>query len=207
MGSVGMAGHPSAGADPNAYGLVNEIGTLPAASMVQEAPSWFYAHGKTHQGPVRLLELQQMAANGQVGPNTMVWTNGMPAWIPAHQAPGLNFPVPSIVQGSSSAETTYNAGQAILAPSLSQFPPRTSGLAVASLVLGILWICGLGSLLATIFGAVALSQISRSRGTIGGKGLAIAGLVLGILGLSLFALSFFTSYVAAVLDQAQGSRP
>ena len=85
-------------------------------------------------------------------------------------------------------------------------PARTSGLAIASLVLGIIWLCGLGSLLATIFGAVALSQISRSRGQLEGKGLAIAGLVLGILGLSLFALPFFTSFLAALLDQAQQNR-
>ena len=58
----------------------------------------------------------------------------------------------------------------------------TNGLAVASLILGILWLCWLGSVLAVIFGHVALSQIKKSGNTQGGKGLAIAGLVLGYLG-------------------------
>jgi peptidyl-prolyl cis-trans isomerase B (cyclophilin B) len=54
--------------------------------------------------------------------------------------------------------------------------PRTNGLAIASLVLGI---CGF-ALLPVIFGHIALKQI-RVRGE-GGSGLAIAGLVLGYLG-------------------------
>jgi Domain of unknown function (DUF4190) len=57
----------------------------------------------------------------------------------------------------------------------------TNGFAIAALTLGILWICGLGSLLAVIFGIVGLKQ-AKSRGQ-AGKGLAIAGIVLGSLGL------------------------
>jgi hypothetical protein len=53
-------------------------------------------------------------------------------------------------------------------------------LAIASLVLGILWICGLGSLLAIVFGAIALGATRSGRKS--GKGFAIAGLVLGIIG-------------------------
>lgn len=57
----------------------------------------------------------------------------------------------------------------------------TNGLAVASLVLGILWLCGIGSLLAVIFGIIALSQLSKQPQ--GGRGLAIAGIVLGTIGI------------------------
>jgi hypothetical protein len=59
---------------------------------------------------------------------------------------------------------------------------QTNGLAVASLVLGILWIFWLGSLLALVFGFIAKGQIERSNGAQGGKGLAIAGIVLGCVG-------------------------
>lgn len=68
----------------------------------------------------------------------------------------------------------------------------TNGLAVASLILGILWLCWLGSLLAVIFGHVALGQIKKSGETQGGKGLAIAGLVLGYLGIATLVLSLVT---------------
>ena len=60
----------------------------------------------------------------------------------------------------------------------------TNGLAIASLVLGIVWIYWIGSVLAVIFGGIALNQINASNGQQGGKGLAIAGLVLGLVGIT-----------------------
>jgi hypothetical protein len=59
---------------------------------------------------------------------------------------------------------------------------RTSGFAVASLVLGILWIWGIGSILAIIFGAVAKRRIREGAGLVTGGGVATAGIVLGIIG-------------------------
>jgi carbonic anhydrase/acetyltransferase-like protein (isoleucine patch superfamily) len=60
--------------------------------------------------------------------------------------------------------------------------PETSGLAIASLVLGILWLGGIGSILALIFGYTGNRTIKRSQGAVGGRGLAIAGIVLGWVG-------------------------
>jgi len=57
-------------------------------------------------------------------------------------------------------------------------PSRTSKLAVASLILAFIPVL---SLLAVIFGIVALASISRSRGALKGKGVAIAGTVVSIL--------------------------
>ena len=62
----------------------------------------------------------------------------------------------------------------------------TNGLAIASLVLGILWVYWIGSILAVVFGHVALHQI-RGSGQ-GGRGLAIAGLVLGYIGIALIVV-------------------
>ena len=67
-------------------------------------------------------------------------------------------------------------------------PQRTNGMAVASLVLGIVWIYGIGSILALIFGYQAKNQIDRSGGAEGGRGMAIAGIVLGWVGIGGFAL-------------------
>lgn len=61
-------------------------------------------------------------------------------------------------------------------------PNRTSGLAVAGFVLSLIWLGGLGALLAVIFGHVALSQMKRDA-RLGGRGLAVAALVLGYLGI------------------------
>jgi hypothetical protein len=56
--------------------------------------------------------------------------------------------------------------------------PRTSGLAIASLILGIVALptCGLGGILGLIFGIVSLISIGRNRGRLTGQGLAIAGI-------------------------------
>jgi Domain of unknown function (DUF4190) len=64
-------------------------------------------------------------------------------------------------------------------------PPRTNGLSVASLVLGILGVYPLwviGPILALIFGFVGKSQIDRSHGAQKGRGMAIAGIILGFVG-------------------------
>ena len=62
--------------------------------------------------------------------------------------------------------------------------PPTSGLSIASLVLGILSICGgVTALPAIICGHIGLSRIKKSGGQLQGTGLAITGLVIGYLAL------------------------
>ena len=75
-------------------------------------------------------------------------------------------------------------------------PPSagTNGLAIASLILGIVWVFGLGAILALIFGIVALRQMDRNPRQ-GGRGLAIAGVVLG--GVGVVGLGFFIALAVA----------
>ncbi|WP_158545848.1 DUF4190 domain-containing protein [Blastococcus sp. TF02A-30] len=65
-------------------------------------------------------------------------------------------------------------------------PRRTNGMAVASMVLGILWLYWIGSILALVFGYVAKQQI-RQRGD-SGSGMATAGIVLGWVGIGFLVL-------------------
>ena len=60
---------------------------------------------------------------------------------------------------------------------------KTNGMAIASLVLGILWLYGVGSILALIFGLIGQKQIDESNGTQSGRGMATAGVVLGVIGI------------------------
>jgi len=62
--------------------------------------------------------------------------------------------------------------------------PGTNGFAVASLVLGVLWLWWLGSILAIVFGHIAKSQLAQPDNAQTGSGLATAGLVLGYIGLA-----------------------
>jgi hypothetical protein len=50
------------------------------------------------------------------------------------------------------------------------------------MVLGIIWIYGIGAVLALIFGYQARTQIDASGGTQTGRGMATAGIVLGWIG-------------------------
>jgi len=61
-----------------------------------------------------------------------------------------------------------------------QASPKTSGLAIASLICGIagLLTCGVGAAVGLVLGIVALVKISHSQGRMGGQGLAIAGVVV-----------------------------
>ena len=59
--------------------------------------------------------------------------------------------------------------------------PKTSGLAIASLICGIAGICtgGVGGIVGIILGIVALKKIGASGGAMGGRGLAIAAIIVG----------------------------
>jgi hypothetical protein len=72
---------------------------------------------------------------------------------------------------------------------------RTSGLAVASLVLGILGIW----ILAIIFGGVAINQTGKNP-NLSGRGMAIAGLILGIVGffITLFVIIAIVGAAATI---------
>ena len=81
-------------------------------------------------------------------------------------------------------------------------PPsqRMSGLAIASLVLGIIsipaaltvWIGGICAILAIILGAIAMNAARKGRGV--RRGLAMAGLITGLIGLILSIVVFVYAY-------------
>ena len=58
---------------------------------------------------------------------------------------------------------------------------KTSGFAIASLVCGLLGFLILPALAGLILGIMAIRQVNRSNGAIGGKGLAIGGVVVSSL--------------------------
>jgi Domain of unknown function (DUF4190) len=69
----------------------------------------------------------------------------------------------------------------------------TNGFAIASMVLGILWIFWLGSLLALVFGYIARQQIRDQHQ--GGAGMAVAGIVLGWIGAGTLLLVILTAAI------------
>lgn len=83
---------------------------------------------------------------------------------------------------------------ATAAPPPGYAPTKTNGLAITSMVLGILgillfWFFGLGVLLgilAVIFGFIARGQIAREGQ--GGRGMALAGIITGFVAVGLLVL-------------------
>jgi hypothetical protein len=71
-----------------------------------------------------------------------------------------------------------------------------NGFAVASLVLGLVWMAWIGSVFAVICGHLALAQIRRSRGMQTGKGVAIAGLALGYFGVLTLIFALFGTIIS-----------
>jgi hypothetical protein len=63
-------------------------------------------------------------------------------------------------------------------------PPETSDKAIFSLVCGILFVILPFSIIAVLFGYIALSEIRKSPGRLKGRGLAITGIVLGYVGVA-----------------------
>jgi len=95
----------------------------------------------------------------------------------------------------------YGYGMAYGAPASS----GTNGMAITSLILGILWMWGLGSILALVFGYVGKRQIDQSGRTQGGRGMAMAGIVLGWIGVAGAVLLTVFIIVAAHSVSSAGS--
>lgn len=102
---------------------------------------------------------------------------------PAQTIAAASAPAPAPSQPAAAASQPQNPWLAVPPP---QTPARTSGKAVASLILGIvnalfLFVFFPIGILAVVFGHLGRNEVKRSNGAIGGGGMAMAGLVLGYM--------------------------
>jgi hypothetical protein len=85
-----------------------------------------------------------------------------------------------LLPGETECPKCKGAGASI--PSTPQGAPRTSGLAIAALVVGILGLCGgILAIPGLILAIVALVRINRSQGRLGGRGLAWSGIGVSLV--------------------------
>ena len=138
---------------------------------------WHYGSSAGQHGPVEENELRAMIASGNVGPETLVWRDGMRDWLP----------LSSVQELQSTSMSSYSPPGA---PGYGYYPPvaPTSGLAIASMICGIVgyltcYFVGLLGIPAVICGHMALNRINSSPYPVGGRGMAISGLILGYLGI------------------------
>ena len=111
-------------------------------------------------------------------------------------------------EGSGSASPTAPGDrQGQVPPGVPWPPPKTTGLAIASLVCGALgfFTVGVTGIVGLILGAIGLSDIRRSLGRRGGEGVAVAGIIVSVLSL-LFVVALFafawTRYTTALRGMA-----
>lgn len=95
---------------------------------------------------------------------------GAPAWL-ADSARVVYAPLMSQYPTTSSGYETEMMSE----------PPRTSAMAVVSLVLSLVGCCLPIGVLGVVAGLFSLVGIARSQGRVGGKGLAIAGIIIGVI--------------------------
>jgi hypothetical protein len=156
---------------------------------------WYYGSPAGQSGPVDERQLREMIAAGQLAPETLLWRDGMKDWARLDSLPELNSAPP----GPYAPPAGYPGH-----PGYYPVAPPTSGLAIASMVCGIIAVvsCYAGALLgipAVICGHMAMSVIRNAPFMMGGRGMAIAGLVLGYLGI-LFTVGFGTFVVFAAFS-------
>src|ERR1700733_11364469 len=115
-------------------------------------------------GPIAEAQLRQWIAEGRMDARSKVQIEGATEWKLLADFPEFRDVLKSTTPPPFPAAT----------PALA---PKTSGLAVTSLVLGILgmFTCGLTALFGLILGIIALVKARNSRGALGGNGLALAG--------------------------------
>jgi len=82
--------------------------------------------------------------------------------------------------------------------------PQASGFAIASLVLGILWLYWIGSILALVFGYLARGEMRRDPQRVGGRGMALAGIVLGWVGVGTLVLAIVAGVIFYFTEQEKG---
>jgi len=144
------------------------------------------ADGKEY-GPVSVEMLRQWITQGRIGANSKVRLESETEWM----------------QLASIPEFASEFATAPAAPPPASAPTRTSGLAISSLVLGILGVfsCGLTALVGLILGIVGLTKIKKSEGRLSGSGLAIAGIVVS--GIFLLMLPLFAAMLLPALAKAK----
>lgn len=117
----------------------------------------------------------------------VAWTEGMSDWRPLGELMG-----PGVTRVSPPRASTAAAPGGWTATT------QTAGLAITTLVLGIITLLtcgglGLGAIATIICGHLALSSIGKSRGTLGGRGMALAGLIMGYVSLVTMAVAIVAS--------------
>ena len=138
-------------------------------------------------GPVTAEQINQWIGQGRINAQTKTQADGG-EWKPLGEFPEFS--------------ATFGNRTSPVPPPLSSRPVKTSGLAIASLVLGILGVftCGVAAIVGLILGIIAMNQVKKSNGALDGFALAVAGTVVSAIFLLMLPLG--TAMILPALAKA-----
>ncbi|MFU8893119.1 MAG: GYF domain-containing protein [Luteolibacter sp.] len=168
---------------------------------------WYYSKDSAQHGPVPLQDLQAKIRSGEIAPDALIWREGMADWTSANAIPEIGVSLAPALPVSAAA-TVYAPPAS---PGSAGFPPianarPSSGLAIASLILGILGLTSctfITGIPAVICGHMAMGRTHPKTGNLGGRGMAIAGLVMGYICSAILVI--FAIYFVAIIGAAASS--
>jgi prepilin-type processing-associated H-X9-DG protein len=147
-------------------------------------------------GPVSAEQVREWVAQGRANAQTLVQPEGATDWRPLPEFADFA----EVLNPAAWAQSGPPRPMVTAVPAASA---KTSGLAISSLVLGLLGLftCGITSLVGVVLGIVALVKIEKSKGQLGGRGMALAGLILS--GLMLLVLPFMAAMALPAFANAK----
>lgn len=163
-------------------------------------------------------EVRQGLESGRFLTSDLTWREGMPQWKPLGEVLGLSSQPASPAAAATGGFPAPNPAVPFAYPPQvgahtglpAMHPAPASGLAVTSMILGIVSLaaCGLGgigTLAAIVTGHLSLSRIKHSGGMVGGQGMALAGVITGYVSI-LSALAGFAVFSLGYKGYREGSQ-
>ncbi len=150
------------------------------------------ARNEEQFGPFSPEEVRRQLAAGLLQPTDYAWSEGANAWVQLADLPSLLSPPAQPV-----APHLPPSAAPVIEPVAHRSHP-TSGLAVASMILGILSVTfvvpAVSGIAGAICGHLARARIRRSGETIAGDGMAVAGLITSYIGLFIILLALVFAF-------------
>jgi TM2 domain-containing membrane protein YozV len=157
------------------------------------ASEWYYSQDGERHGPISTDQLKDLAAAGKIGPDNLVWKDGMENWLPAGKVKNL-LPTPG---GVAAPARAASRAADVERPPAGPMPPDISNRKLA---------VGLTAILAGVFGihkfilgqntagliAVLVSVLTFG---IGAGVMAIIGMFEGVTYLRMSDEDFYQTYM------------
>ncbi|MEM6914991.1 MAG: DUF4190 domain-containing protein [Verrucomicrobiota bacterium] len=165
---------------------------------------WTYAEKSGLQHAVEESELPALVASGCITEDTLVWNETMSDWRPCGEVrPDLFNSSPTPPALTPSERTQVRA----LSAHTPGAPPSLDGLALSSMIFGILGLVScllILSIPAVICGHMGLKKANAEPGHPSNKAFSITGIVTGYLGICLLALIVLYFVLIAVIGISVG---